>query len=325
MARVSRGAGFDAFFRSDHYLKMGDGDRRAGPDRRLDHAGRAGPRDLHGSGSARWSPSATFRLPGPLAISVAQVDAMSGGRVELGLGAGWYDDEHTAYGIPFPPTGRALRPAGGAARDHHRAVGRRRRARRSPSTAPHYPVADSPALPKPVQQPHPPIIIGGGGPTRTPRAGGPLRRRVQPCRSRRLDDFAGRLRAGSTGPARRSAATRRRSCARPRWSCAAAPTRPRCARRAAAIGREPDELRAQRRWPARPTRWSTSCGAYADGGCHPGLPPGARPRRPRPRPPARRRGPRPAMSRPDLGTDRAKPRSGHRSRQPAKSVPRFGW
>ena len=47
--------------------------------------------------------SATFRLPGPLAIAVAQVDQMSGGRVELGLGAGWYEAEHTAYGIPFPP------------------------------------------------------------------------------------------------------------------------------------------------------------------------------------------------------------------------------
>src|SRR5690348_17843711 len=49
--------------------------------------------------------AATFRLPGPLAISVAQVDAMSGGRVELGLGAGWFEAEHAAYGIPFPPVG----------------------------------------------------------------------------------------------------------------------------------------------------------------------------------------------------------------------------
>ena len=49
--------------------------------------------------------SATFRLPGPLAIAVAQVDQMSGGRVELGLGAGWFEAEHRAYGIPFPPLG----------------------------------------------------------------------------------------------------------------------------------------------------------------------------------------------------------------------------
>ena len=49
--------------------------------------------------------SATFRLPGLLAVQVAQVDAMSGGRVELGLGAGWYDAEHTAYGVPVPAPG----------------------------------------------------------------------------------------------------------------------------------------------------------------------------------------------------------------------------
>ena len=65
----------------------------------------------------------TFRLPGPLAIAVATVDAMSGGRVELGLGSGWYETEHQSYGIPFPPVRRAVRPAGGAARDRHRAVG----------------------------------------------------------------------------------------------------------------------------------------------------------------------------------------------------------
>src|SRR5690349_22301954 len=49
--------------------------------------------------------SATFRLPGPLAIAVAQADEMSGGRIEFGLGGGWYENEHTAYGIPFPPVG----------------------------------------------------------------------------------------------------------------------------------------------------------------------------------------------------------------------------
>ena len=65
----------------------------------------------------------TFRLPGPLAIEVAQVDQMSGGRAELGLGTGWFDAEHTAYGIPFPPLARAFRPARGAAGDHHRVVG----------------------------------------------------------------------------------------------------------------------------------------------------------------------------------------------------------
>jgi hypothetical protein len=51
--------------------------------------------------------SATFRHPGPLAIAVAQVDQMSGGRVELGLGAGWFEAEHRAYGLAFPPVGSA--------------------------------------------------------------------------------------------------------------------------------------------------------------------------------------------------------------------------
>src|SRR5690348_16874560 len=111
--------------------------------------------------------SATFRLPGPLAIAVAQIDAMSGGRVELGLGAGWNDREHAAYGIPFPPTGERFdrfeeqlaivtglwgTPVG----EHFSYAGR------------HYSIDDSPALPKPVQQPGPPIVIGGFGTTRTP-------------------------------------------------------------------------------------------------------------------------------------------------------------
>jgi F420-dependent oxidoreductase-like protein len=111
--------------------------------------------------------AATFRLPGPLAITVAQVDAMSSGRVELGLGAAWYDAEHTAYGIPFPPlaerferleeqlaivTGLWSTPLG----DTFSFDGR------------HYRLADSPALPKPVQRP-PPVIVGGAGARRTPR------------------------------------------------------------------------------------------------------------------------------------------------------------
>jgi F420-dependent oxidoreductase-like protein len=111
--------------------------------------------------------AATFRLPGPLAIAVAQVDAMSGGRVELGLGAGWFEQEHTAYGIPFPPTrerfdrleeqlaivtGLWATPAG----------------ERFSFTGKHYQLTDSPALPKPVQAPRPPLVMGGWGRARTP-------------------------------------------------------------------------------------------------------------------------------------------------------------
>ena len=97
-------SGFDAFFRSDHYLKMGDGSGLPGPTDAWIDPRRAGPRhpaDPLGT----LVTAATFRLPGPLAITVAQVDAMSGGRVELGIGSGWYEEEHRAYGIPFPPLG----------------------------------------------------------------------------------------------------------------------------------------------------------------------------------------------------------------------------
>ena len=93
--------GFDAFFRSDHYLRMGGGDPRPGPtDAWITLAGLA--RDTTRIRLGTLLTAATFRLPGRLAVIVAQVDAMSGGRVELGLGAGWFDEEHQAFGIPFP-------------------------------------------------------------------------------------------------------------------------------------------------------------------------------------------------------------------------------
>jgi F420-dependent oxidoreductase-like protein len=157
--------GFGAFFRSDHYLAMGT-DGRPGPtDAWTTLAGLA--RDTSTIRLGTLMTSATFRHPGPLAISVATVDAMSGGRVELGIGAGWYGEEHTAYGIPFPPVGERFdrleeqlavitglweTPAG----ETFGFAGR------------HYQVEDSPALPKPVQSPRPPLLVGGKGPRRTP-------------------------------------------------------------------------------------------------------------------------------------------------------------
>src|SRR6201995_4447976 len=100
MAQATEELGFSAFFRSDHYLAMG-GDGLPGPtDAWLTLAGLA--RETSRIRLGTLMTSATFRLPGPLAIQVAQVDQMSGGRVEFGLGAGWFEGEHTAYGIPFP-------------------------------------------------------------------------------------------------------------------------------------------------------------------------------------------------------------------------------
>ena len=91
--------GFGAFFRSDHFLKMGSVSGLPGPsDAWVTLAGLA--RDTSRIRLGTLVTAATFRHPGPLAISVANVDDMSGGRVELGIGAGWFEAEHTAYGIP---------------------------------------------------------------------------------------------------------------------------------------------------------------------------------------------------------------------------------
>lgn len=167
MARSAEELGFGAFFRSDHYLKMGDVSGLPGPsDAWITLAGLA--RDTAGIRLGTLVTAATFRLPGPLAIAVATVDAMSGGRVELGLGSGWFDDEHHSYGIPFPSLGERFdkleeqfaivtglwdTPEGETFSFH----------------GANYRLVDAPALPKPVQRPHPPLIVGGDGAKRTPR------------------------------------------------------------------------------------------------------------------------------------------------------------
>jgi alkanesulfonate monooxygenase len=112
--------------------------------------------------------SATFRLPGPLAVAVAQVDRMSGGRVELGLGAGWFEGEHAAYGIPFPELGERFERLTEQLEIVTGLWGTLP-GERYGFTGKHYTLTDSPALPKPVQQPRPPVIVGGKGPRRTPR------------------------------------------------------------------------------------------------------------------------------------------------------------
>lgn len=165
VARAAEELGFDAFFRSDHYLKMGEVSGLPGPtDAWITLAGLA--RETSRIRLGTLVSPATFRLPGPLAIQVAQVDRMSGGRVELGLGTGWFADEHTAYGIPFPDrrfelleeqlaivTGLWDTPEGGTFSFQGK----------------NYQLEQSPGLPKPAQRPRPPIIVGGGGPKRTPR------------------------------------------------------------------------------------------------------------------------------------------------------------
>ena len=166
VAQVSEACGFDAFFRSDHYLAMG-GDGLPGPtDAWVTLAALA--RETSRIRLGTLVSSSTFRWPGVLAITVAQVDAMSEGRIELGLGTGWYDGEHTAYGIPFPPLGERF-----ARLEEQLSIltglWKTPVGEKFSFDGTHYQLVDSPALPKPVQSPHPPIILGGAGAKRTPR------------------------------------------------------------------------------------------------------------------------------------------------------------
>jgi alkanesulfonate monooxygenase SsuD/methylene tetrahydromethanopterin reductase-like flavin-dependent oxidoreductase (luciferase family) len=101
VAQAAESLGFDAFFRSDHYLAMSGG--LPGPTDSWVTLG-ALARETSRVRLGTLVTPVTFRSPGVLAISVAQVDQMSGGRVELGLGAGWFAAEHAAYALPFPST-----------------------------------------------------------------------------------------------------------------------------------------------------------------------------------------------------------------------------
>ena len=167
VALAAEELGFDAFFRSDHYLKMGSVSGLPGPtDAWATLAGLAVETGRIRLGTLVTA--ATFRLPGPLAIIVAQVDQMSGGRVELGLGTGWFEAEHAAYGIPFPPLGERF----GRLEEQLTVItglwGIPEGQTFSFDGA-HYRVSDSPGLPKPAQRPRPPVVLGGGGARRSPR------------------------------------------------------------------------------------------------------------------------------------------------------------
>jgi len=239
VATATEELGFDAFFRSDHYLKIGNVSGLPGPtDAWIALAGLA--RETSRIRLGTLVSPATFRYPGPLAISVAQVDQMSGGRVELGFGAGWFEAEHTAYGIPFPGTRERFdryaeqlaiisglwgTPAG----------------EKFSYAGQYYKVTDSPGLPKPAQQPRPPVIIGGGGLKRTPQLA-----------ARYADEY--NLPFGSVRDTAAAYDRVRAACAaegRDETSLIYSTAQTVCcgrtpeeiSKRAAAIGREPDELR----------------------------------------------------------------------------------
>jgi F420-dependent oxidoreductase-like protein len=239
VARRTEEAGFDAFFRSDHYLTMG-GDGLPGPtDAWVTLAGLA--RETSRIRLGTLMTAGTFRLPGPLAISVAQVDQMSGGRVELGIGSGWYEQEHSAYGIPFPSLGErfdryeeqlaiitglwATPP--GATFDF---AGR------------YYQLVDSPALPKPVQPGGIPILVGGAGRKRTPRLAARYASEFNVPFSSAEDNarLFGSVRAACEEAGRDPSSLVYSSA----LVLCVGKDEAEIARRAAAIGREVDELRA---------------------------------------------------------------------------------
>jgi F420-dependent oxidoreductase-like protein len=240
VALAAEELGFDAFFRSDHFLKMGPASGKPGPtDSWATLAALAAQTSRIRLGTLVTS--ATFRLPGPLAIAVAQVDEMSGGRVELGLGAGWFEAEHKAYGVPFPPMGERFdrleeqlaiitglwETADGSTFSYG---GR------------YYQVTDSPALPKPVQQPRPPVIIGGSGRRRTPALAARYADEfntnfVTPQRSAEIFGWVREACevAGRAPESLRLSSAQTVCCGKDEAEVA---------RRAAAIGRDPAELRA---------------------------------------------------------------------------------
>ncbi|MGH3318648.1 MAG: TIGR03560 family F420-dependent LLM class oxidoreductase [Streptosporangiaceae bacterium] len=166
LARATEEAGFDAFFRSDHYLGVDAADTSYLPtDSWTTLAGLA--RETTRVRLGTLVTAATFRHPGPLAVSVATVDAMSGGRVELGIGAGWYAREHESFGMPFPPTGERFDRL-----EEQLAVisglWATSPGERFTFEGEHYRIDGCANFPRPAQQPRPPLVIGGSGPRRTP-------------------------------------------------------------------------------------------------------------------------------------------------------------
>jgi len=261
VARAAESLGFSAFFRSDHYVAM-SGDGLPGPtDSWVTLAGIA--RETSSIRLGTLVTSATFRHPGPLAISVAQVDAMSGGRVEFGIGAGWFEAEHRAYAIPFPALGERFDRLEEQL-DIITGMWSTPVSETFDYAGTHYRVTDSPALPKPVQRPHPPIIIGGGGPKRTPALA--ARFAAEFNLAFPTLEFAG----AQLGRVRDAVEKVGRPAADIVYSAAFAVCAGRdeaqIARRADAIGREVDELRTNTPLVGTPAEIVDRLGPFAEAG-----------------------------------------------------------
>ncbi|MDT5002001.1 MAG: hypothetical protein QOK12_4106 [Mycobacterium sp.] len=261
VARAAESLGYSAFFRSDHFVAM-SGDGLPGPtDSWVTLGGIALETSTIRLGT--MVTSATFRYPGPLAISVAQVDEMSGGRVELGLGAGWFESEHKAYAIPFPPLGERFDRLSEQL-DIITGLWTTPTGETFDYFGTHYSIVDSPALPKPVQTPQPPIVIGGGGAKRTPALTAKFASEFNmPFAS--LDDLKtqyGRV-AAALADAGRAADSLTYSAA---FVVCAGRDESEIARRAAAIGREVDELRSNSPLVGTPDEIVDRLTPFADAG-----------------------------------------------------------
>lgn len=241
VARASEDAGYEGFFRSDHFVNMGPGSGLPGPtDAWITLAGLA--RETSRIRLGTLVTATTFRHPSVLAISVAQVDQMSGGRIELGLGSGWFDTEHTAYGIPLYELGERF----GRYSEQLEIVTGLWETPQGESfsfAGKHYQLTDAPALPKPFQRPRPPVIIGGGGKKRTPALAARFANEFNlPAANLETSaDQFGRVDAACRGHGRDPA-----EITRSVWLTACVGRDDaEVARRAAAIGRDADQLRRE--------------------------------------------------------------------------------
>ena len=161
LAGVCERSGLDGLFRSDHYLSVVGHRDRAALDAIATLAALATVTERIRLGTL-VSP-VTFRHPSVLAKSVATIDHISGGRVELGLGAGWNELEHAAYGFDFPPLGTRME----LLEEQLEIVHRMWTEDSVTFAGGHYRLDDCPALPRPLQQPHPPLILGGSAKPRS--------------------------------------------------------------------------------------------------------------------------------------------------------------
>jgi F420-dependent oxidoreductase-like protein len=260
VAKTAEAAGFSAFFRSDHFVAM-SGDGLPGPTDSWVTLG-AIARETSTIRLGTLVTSATFRYPGPLAVTAAQVDEMSSGRVELGIGAGWFEVEHQAYAIPFPPLGERFDRLTEQL-DIITGLWTTDVGQTFDYAGKHYTVKDSPALPKPVQAPHPPIVIGGFGAKRTPMLAASFgtEYNVPPFAPLELAKTQYERVAAAVAAAGRPADSIDYSAA---FVICAGRDDAEVARRAEAIGRELDELRATSPLVGTPAEIVDKLGAWAE-------------------------------------------------------------